>query len=390
MLFREIHILEKKLNERKLLGNLRAMSIDEDRIDFLSNDYLGLARSKDLKISIDTSFLNLQESNKINGSTGSRLLSGNHKYAEYVEQKLAAIFKAEAALIFNSGYNANLSILSCVPQKSDTIICDELIHASLIDGARLSFAKRLSFRHNDLEDLEKKLIHAEGEKFVVVESIYSMDGDMCPLESLIEVCEKYHAHIILDEAHSTGLWGNNGNGILCEKNLHDKIFARIYTFGKGMGVHGACICGSQLLKDYLINFARPFIYTTAMPLHSYVAIASAFDYLQSNTHERQALFANIDLFKKLFAKYNSSYLSLLQPSNSAIQVITTSGNERAKRVAAQLRNKKFEVRAILSPTVKAGEERLRICLHAYNTKKEIDDLTCTLSELLKHNDTILL
>ena len=375
-------MLEKKLNERRALGNLRSMSVAENRVDFLSNDYLGLACSQALKENIDLAFLNLQETSKINGSTGSRLLSGNHKYIEAVEQKLALIFKSEAALVFNSGYNANLSILSCVPHKSDTIICDELIHASLIDGARLSYAKRLSFRHNDLEDLEKKLNHAEGEKFVVVESVYSMDGDTCPLDALIELCEKYNAHIIVDEAHSTGLWGNNGSGMLCEQNLQDKIFARIYTFGKGMGVHGACICGSQLLKDYLINFARPFIYTTALPLHSYVAIGSSFDYVEANPDYKNRLFNNIDFFKNLFVKYNSSNAHLLKPSNSAIQVIATSGNEHAKNIAEQLRANQFEVRAILSPTVKAGEERLRICLHAYNTEKEIEDFTRTLSQLL--------
>ena len=149
-----------------------------------------------------------------------------------------------------------------------------------------------------------------------------------------------------------------------------------------MGVHGACICGSQLLKDYLINFARPFIYTTALPLHSYVAIASSFDYVEANPDYKKHLFYNIDLFKNLFAKNNCSQAHLLKPSNSAIQVITTSGNEHAKNVAEKLRLNKFEVRAILSPTVKAGEERLRICLHAYNTEKEIEEFTRTLSQLL--------
>lgn len=375
-------MLDKKLNERKSLGNLRAMNFNGQGVDFLSNDYLGLARSEGLRKNIEITFLQLNEVNKINGATGSRLLSGNHEYFEEVEHKLSKIFRADATLIFNSGYNANLSILSCVPTKTDTIIHDELIHASLIDGARLSFAKRLSFRHNDLNDLEKKLRLAQGQKFVVVESVYSMDGDACPLQELVMLCEQHGAYIIVDEAHSTGLWGNGGNGLVCEMNLQEKIFARIYTFGKGMGVHGACICGSQLLKDYLINFARPFIYTTAMPLHSFVAIACAFKYIQSNSQPRKSLFENIDIFKKSFLKHNKSSIPLLVPSNSAIQIISTSGNQHAKKVADQLRSKNFEVRAILAPTVKSGQERLRICLHAYNTKKEIDDFMINLTELL--------
>lgn len=375
-------MLDKKLNERKSLGNLRAMNFNGQGVDFLSNDYLGLARSEGLRKNIEITFLQLNEVNKINGATGSRLLSGNHEYFEEVEHKLSKIFRADATLIFNSGYNANLSILSCVPTKTDTIIHDELIHASLIDGARLSFAKRLSFRHNDLNDLEKKLRLAQGQKFVVVESVYSMDGDACPLQELVMLCEQHGAYIIVDEAHSTGLWGNGGNGLVCEMNLQEKIFARIYTFGKGMGVHGACICGSQLLKDYLINFARPFIYTTAMPLHSFVAIACAFKYIQSNSQPRKSLFENIDIFKQSFLKHNKSSIPLLVPSNSAIQIISTSGNEHAKKVADQLRSKNFEVRAILAPTVKSGQERLRICLHAYNTKKEIDDFMINLTELL--------
>lgn len=358
------------------------MNFTGEGVDFLSNDYLGLARSEALRQNIETTFLQLNEAIKINGSTGSRLLSGNHKYAEELEHSLAKIFMAEAALIFNSGYNANLSILSCVPTKADTIIHDELIHASLIDGARLSFAKRRSFRHNDLNDLEKKLRSAQGQKFVVVESIYSMDGDACPLQELVVLCEQHGAYIIVDEAHSTGLWGNDGNGLACESNLQEKIFARIYTFGKGMGVHGACICGSQLLKDYLINFARPFIYTTAMPLHSFVSIACAFEYIQSNGQPRKSLFENISIFKQGFLANNKSSIPLLLPSNSAIQIISTSGNEHAKNVAEQMRANNFEVRAILAPTVKSGQERLRICLHAYNTKKEIDDFMINLTELL--------
>jgi 8-amino-7-oxononanoate synthase len=370
--------LKQKLEERKKEGNYRKLSVREGLIDFYSNDYLGLAKNRELyeMIKLELS----SQSYNINGSTGSRLLSGNSKYFLETEERLAVMLESEKTLLFNSGYSANLSILSSVPQKGDTILYDELIHASLKEGARLSFAKRFSFNHNDVKDLESKIVKAEGNCYVVIESVYSMDGDFAPLKEMVEVCEKHGAYLILDEAHSTGIWGNAGQGIAFEKALHKRIFARIYTFGKAMGIHGACIAGSELLIDFLINFARPFIYTTAMSPHGVASINAVYTYLQHHSSSI-ALFDKIKFYKQLIQKDPLILTSTIE-SESAIQVIKVSGNTVAKQLAEKLIQDGFDVRPILSPTVKEGEERLRICLHTYNTKEQITQLVASIQKQL--------
>jgi len=274
------HFFDDRLLAREQEDRLRKLSVQENLIDFCSNDYLGLARSQELAQAISQKTGTIQPLR--NGASGSRLLSGNNSYTEEVESKLAQIFKSEAALIFNSGYAANQAILSSVPQRGDTIFYDELAHACIKDGARLSMASRFSFHHNDLNDLERKIKKAKGKIFIAVESIYSMDGDQCPLAGLVTLSKKYNAFIILDEAHSTGVFGDEGNGLAVSGNFHEEIAMRIYTFGKAMGVHGACVAGSKKLINYLINFARPFIYTTALPLHAIVSIDCAFEFLKNH------------------------------------------------------------------------------------------------------------
>jgi 8-amino-7-oxononanoate synthase len=367
--------LLKRLQEREEKGNLRKLTISENRIDFLSNDYLGLARSTQLNQRITERYNSMAL--KLNGSTGSRLLSGNSSYAELLEQKLAKIFNASSTLLFNSGYNANLALLSSVPQKGDTVFYDELSHACIKEGVRLSFAERFSFRHNDLEDLESKLRRAKGLKFIVVESVYSMDGDRAPLAEMVALSARHDAHLIIDEAHSTGIWGQNGAGMASRLKLEGKIFARVYTFGKAMGVHGACVCGSENLSKYLVNFGRAFIYTTALPIHSLISIEQAFEYLQENINLQEELQAKIAAFKREVAESGTKRYPMIE-SESAIQAILVPGNEKVKRLASFLQSKGFEVRPILSPTVKEGEERLRICLHTYNSESEIKELVTLL------------
>lgn len=368
-------VLIKQLAQREAEGIRRYLKTDQhDLIDFTSNDYLGLARSAELFQQIEKKVHSLQL--KSNGATGSRLLSGNSDYAEEVEKKLARIFKSESTLLFNSGYTANLGVLSSLPQRGDTILYDELAHACMKDGARLSLAKRFNFRHNDLNDLESKLKLATGKIFIAVESIYSMDGDQCPLQELVKLSEKYGAFIILDEAHSTGVLGQAGAGLAVSLGLQDKIDIRIYTFGKGMGIHGACVVGSSMLHDYLINFARPFIYTTALPPHSVASIDCAFDFLNQNIHLQQVLDTKV--------KYYLHALNLVgesSHSNSSIQSIQIGGNEKAKNLALVLQQKGFDVRPILSPTVPKGTERLRICLHTFNSEEEISRLIQSLQAL---------
>lgn len=359
---------QKKKNLFRELRNLSGL------IDFCSNDYLGLARSEALYQRVYERCQNLE--GKMNGATGSRLLSGNSRLIEEVERKLASIFESEATLILNSGYTANLAIFSSLPQRNDTILYDELAHASIKDGARLSLAKRFSFKHNDLNDLESKLKKAHGNIYVAVESVYSMDGDECPLTELVALTTKYGAFLVLDEAHSTGIRGSNGSGMATSFGLQKNIDIRLFTFGKGMGVHGACIAGSQNLIKYIVNFARPFIYTTALTPHSVIAIDCAFDYLCENLHLQSDLAKNIKTFLE-----GISDLPNRTKSSSAIQTVIVAGNSSVREASANLQEQNFDIRPIVSPTVPAGSERLRICIHTYNTSNEIIKLTEELKKL---------
>ncbi len=359
--------LDKSLKRLAEANQLRSLKIIKDKIDFTSNDYLGLARSKELFNRIQ------QDAEKIiapyNGATGSRLLSGNNELAEHLESKLASIFRCEKTLVFNSGYAANMAVLASVPQRGDTIIYDELVHACMHDGMRLSKAQRLGFKHNDLADLEKKIKASTGQIFIAIESIYSMDGDESPLEEIVKLAERCDAIIILDEAHSTGSYGTGGAGLAVQKNLDKKIAIRIYTFGKAMGVHGACVAGSSLLINYLVNFARPFIFSTSLPPHSLVSIGCAFEFLDDHIFLQQELQQKINLFTS----------RIKSASRSSVQAIIVPGNKEVKELAQNLQNLGFDCRAILSPTVPPGKERIRICLHTFNSDNEIINLAAVLN-----------
>jgi len=357
--------LDKKLNDRKQQNAFRTLRITEDKIDFCSNDYLGIVKNNLLQPATGNRQL-------ATGSTGSRLLSGNYKLIEETEKEIATFHQAETALIFNSGYDANVGLLSSVPQRGDTIIYDYLSHASIRDGIRLSFAEAFSFAHNDLNDLEKKLNHVPitiGRNiFVVTESVFSMDGDLCPLQQLVQLCKKYNAHLIIDEAHATGVVGERGEGLVQQLQLQDEIFARVHTFGKACGCHGAAVVGSQRLRDYLINFARSFVYSTALPEHAAAMIKKSYEIFPYLIDERKHLNKFIDLFQS--AKIPYEKLS----SSTPIQIVVVPGNDAIKSLSEKLQQKNFDVRPILYPTVPKGKERLRIVLHAFNTEAEVQQL----------------
>ena len=369
----EIYI-KTKLDERRSSGAYRSLKPENSLIDFCSNDYLGFARSTVLKHKIE---IELQDhASYLNGSTGSRLLSGNLNYTEDLERQIATHHQYEAGLLFNSGYDANLGLLSSLAQRGDTIILDELIHASVIDGARLSYANRYSFKHNDPNSLEDKLKHAKGNCYVVVESVYSMDGDTPPLLALLNVTEKYGAHLIVDEAHAVGLYPT---GLIGHLGLQSRVFASVVTFGKALGCHGAIVLGSNLLREYLINFARSFIYTTATSFHQLAAIKMAYGFLNNAGEEISQLQQNITLFKQDIIANNNYPLRI---SDSAIQCIILKSNNRARELANILQANELDVRAILSPTVASETERVRICLHAYNTTNHIIKLTSTINQFI--------
>lgn len=358
--------LTLQIGQRKEKGFLRTLKTSYPLLDFSSNDYLGFSTKGLLAAQINT----LQPSS-VTGSTGSRLISGNSVLYEELEKEVAAFHHAPAALLYNSGYDANLGLLSCVPQKGDLILSDELIHASLIDGIRLSHATNYKFRHNDLQALQD-LILRHREKFetiyVVVESVYSMDGDSAPLVELASLCETHGLHLIVDEAHAIGVFGSNGRGLCEALNIEQACFARVYTYGKAMGCHGAAVVGSEALREYLVNFSRSFIYTTALPEHSLLAIKAAYQLLETR-NEMTKLKENIKYFNQL-AETTGGFIE----SNSAIHCQLIPGNDKVQALEEECAAQGLFVKAIKSPTVKEGQERVRICLHAFNTKEEIERL----------------
>lgn len=360
--------LQKKLKERSDINAMRKLRLPKpDSIDFCSNDYLGIVKNNLLSRAL------IAETYKT-GSTGSRLLSGNYNLIEKTEALLASFHKSIAALIFNSGYDANFSVLSCVPERGDTIIYDQLCHASIRDGIRLSFAQSFSFAHNDIDNLQKKLSQAEGNVFVVTESVFSMDGDMCALKEIFACCEKYKAHLIVDEAHATGIIGTQGEGLVQQLGLEEKIFCRIHTFGKAMGCHGAVVLGSQRLKEYLINFARSFIYSTALPEHAVACIKKSYEIFPSMTEERAQLGKLISYFQLANIPFEKA------ASLTPIQIVIIPGNKAVNNVAEMLKQNNLDVRAIRNPTVAKGRERLRIVLHSFNTVAELDMLIAVLKK----------
>lgn len=368
-------VLKAALDKRKEVNALRRLSVS-DGIDFSSNDYLGLANSERLASLIADEILAFNK--PTHGSGGSRLLSGNTTYAETLEASIAAFHGAQSGLLYNSGYDANLGLISCIATRHDIFVYDELVHASIIDGLGLSLAKSYKFKHNNLADLEQKLKQFEGKNlFIIVESVYSMDGDKAPLKAISELAQHYNAKLIIDEAHATGVIGEQGKGLACEEQLESKYFARIHTFGKALGVHGAIVLGSNLLREYLINHSRSFIYTTALPLHSLVAIKCAYEQMASSDDERQQLFSLIAYFKQQIKSIPYQTID----SNSAIQCLIIPGNDTIKALASQLQEAGFDIRPILSPTVAAGSERLRICLHTFNTVEQINRLVNLLNTI---------
>jgi 8-amino-7-oxononanoate synthase len=363
-------LLKTKLDARKKSGILRELRLSGIGIDFCSNDYLGLKDHPKLKTEAVSLLVN---NNLAVGSGGSRLLAGNSLQIEQLENEAARFFLSEKALFFNSGFDANLGIFSSVPQKDDIILYDDLVHASIRDGIRLSFARSFSFTHNNLEALEKKLSTHEGLRiYVAVESIYSMDGDTAPLTDIVKLCSQYGAALIVDEAHATGVLGSGGRGLCEQENITDQVFARVFTFGKALGTHGAAVCGSALLQEYLLNFSRSFIYTTALsPFQARLSLLSL-QFIQKHPEIISTLWKRVNYFDEQIEKAGISKWFIT--GKSAIKCLVTGDAKKSRNIAADLRAKGFEVMPILSPTVALGTERIRICLHAFNSEKEITDL----------------
>lgn len=358
--------LHQKLYHRKENNSLRSLQNQSSLIDFSSNDYLGFAKSEAV-FEATHQFL-IDKKIKENGATGSRLLSGNHILYTELETFLAKFHNTESALVFNSGYDANLGFFASVPQKGDIILYDEFIHASIRDGLQLSNAKSYKFKHNSISDLEQMLLRFKDDKkeiYVVTESVFSMDGDSPDLVTMVTLINKYKAYLVVDEAHALGVFGKNGEGLVQQLHLENDVFARIVTFGKALGCHGAVILGSTQLSQYLVNFSRSFIYTTGLSPHSVATIITGYQFLKTIRIEK--LHKNIQFFTTEVKRLNLNFIE----SHSAIHCCVISGNKKTKSVAEKLQQNGFDVKPILSPTVSEGKERLRFCIHSYNSFSEI-------------------
>jgi 8-amino-7-oxononanoate synthase len=371
--------LIQKLENRKQNNSLRQLPSFNNIVDFSSNDYIGFSKSETV---FKLAHHYLIENDIIqNGATGSRLISGNHSLYQIAENFITEFHDAESALIFNSGYDANVGFFSAVPQRNDVILYDELCHASIRDGIKMSNAKSYKFNHNDFEYLESLILKFPNTNiYIVTETIFSMDGDSPNLEELVELSEKHKSYLIVDEAHTLGIFGEKGEGLIQYLNLQHRIFARIMTFGKGLGCHGAAVLGSTELKDYLVNFARSFIYTTGLSPHSIATILVAYQHLEIEKENIDKLRQNIVFFNQ--QKNLLGLKPLFVRSKSAIQSAIVPGNEKVKKLAQQLQDKGFDVKPILSPTVPEGQERLRFCIHSYNTEDEINQVLEFLRDFL--------
>jgi len=355
------------LRERSLFRTLESPR----GINLCSNDYLGLATDPRIKQAVIEAVARTESF----GSTGSRLLSGNSTKWEELESDFAAFAGTEAALYFGSGYAANVGLLSSILKPGDIVFSDALNHASLIDGIRLSGASKIIYPHCDLEYLEGALrVHA-GAKVIVTESVFSMEGDTAPIDGLIRLASDYGAELVIDEAHAIGVFGPQGRGMAAEHGCEREIFAIVHTCGKALASAGAFICGGSTLKDYLVNRARTFIFSTAMP-----------PYLADQIRAAVALVREADDRRAHLSKIASSLREALGASGLGCGATTThivpillGSNEAAMHVAAQLQANGFAVKAIRPPTVPPGTSRIRLALTSKISFEDIGRLVAEIS-----------
>ncbi len=328
-------------------------------IDLTSNDYLGLSQHPLLKRRMADAAMREGV-----GSTGSRLLRGERECFARVERNFAAFKHAERSLYFSSGYLANLAVLSTFPEEGDAIFSDERNHASLIDGMRLSRARRVIFPHNDVDALARLLRSHDGagQRFVVVESLFSMDGDAAPLAAYAALCREQGAALVVDEAHAVGIYGSRGSGLIEDAGINEDVFVSVNTAGKGLGVGGAFVAGSAAAIEHLVQRARPFIFSTAPPPALAAALEAAMEVIAAEPDRRERLLNR--------ARYLRGLLEI--PGTSQIIPVILGENERAVAVAGRLQAEGFDVRAIRPPTVAPGTARLRVAVNEGLSEATLD------------------
>jgi 8-amino-7-oxononanoate synthase len=346
-------------------------------VDLSSNDYLGLATHPLLKQRMAAAVL---ESGC--GSTGSRLLRGDRAALVAVERRFATFKNKEASLYFGSGYTANIGVLGTFIERHDVVLTDAHNHASIVDGIRLSRAKRLKFRHCDVDDVAKKLrtlpqTSPQGaQRFLVTESLFSMDGDFAPLADYAQLCRETGTILIVDEAHAVGMYGETGSGWIEQTNCGSGVFLSTDTAGKAMGVSGAFVSGPSWAIDYLIQRARSFMFTTAPPPALAAALDASLDVIGKEPERRQRVQR---LAESLRSRLTGQGLDIGKSTSHIVPVILGE-NERARGVAAELQREGFDVRAIRPPAVPAGTARLRISVNALLDEPLLQRFAATLEK----------
>ncbi len=345
-------------------------------IDLSSNDYLGLARHPRLAARLAAAVE--QEGC---GSTGSRLLRGHRERFAAIEQRFAAFKGAERSLYFSSGYLANLAVLATLPEAGDVIYSDERNHASIIDGVRLSRAARVIVPHGDVGALERRLAahDAVGQRFVVIESLFSMDGDIAPLADYAAVCRRHGALLLVDEAHAVGIYGPGGSGLVRDSGVDDDVLVSINTAGKALGVAGAFVAGPAWAVDYLQQRARPFVFSTAPPPALAAALDAALDVLAAEPERRATLRARVRFLRARLVRAGLAHAA----GASQIVPIVVGANEAAVALAAGLQRRGFDVRAIRPPTVPPGTARLRVAVNAQLSEDDLERFVAALGQGLK-------
>jgi len=392
--------IDRTLDKRRSQSTIRQLTTNRpNSVDFSSNDFLSLASNEELR----RAYLDeLLRGPRNTGSGGSRLLDGNSKYAESLEQEIADFHGAPAGLLCNSGFDANVGLFSSLPQPGDVVIYDEFIHASVHDGMRLSRAgKCICFVHNDASALRSVLqqlvlddiLVQNGKRnvFVAVETVYSMDGDVAPLKKIVglmkEMLPARNGYLIVDEAHSTGIYGPKGRGMVSELGLEREVTVRLHTFGKALACNGAVLLCSPVIRQYLVNYARPLIYTTFMSYPALAAIRASYSFLLKGNTEPLARNLGV-LVKALHGRLlaiqedlrldSGTYALLRVPAECPKSPIFAVLSSEPKALAAYCQCNGLVVRGIVPPTVPAGTERIRVCLHAGNTIQQLDDLVDTI------------
>ncbi|WP_096199562.1 8-amino-7-oxononanoate synthase [Bacillus sp. FJAT-45350] len=363
-----------KIKENNLYRELNVMNSGskpmvemngEEKLIFSSNNYLGLACDKRLTNAADT----VGKTFGI-GSSGSRLTTGNTLWHEKLERRIARFKQTEASLLFSSGYLANVGVLSSLPEKGDVILSDELNHASIIDGCRLSKAKTIIYKHDRMYDLEQKLIETQHctRRFIVTDGVFSMDGNIAQLDAITALAKKYQAFVIVDDAHGTGVLGENGRGV-CEY-FGVKPDVMIGTLSKAVGTEGGFVAGSRILIDFLINHARTFIFQTAIPPSVCAASYEAINIIEENKQKRESLMVKVNLIRTRLQALGYN----VKGDETPIIPVIIGDAKKAIWFADKLQEHNVFAPAIRPPTVKDGESRIRLTVTAEHSYDDIDTL----------------